>query len=462
MSKATTKPKTCNVARWTPTGRQLWSFAIQSGKPVLQSTPPMDAKSRWPERVVAIDWHTLYAPKSNVAWLGAEQVFLRVIQLPTTDPAEIAGMLEFQIEKLAPVPLANLVTSHVICPAPANAKQTTVLVVMAERDEAETWVNRLEAEGFQADRLEVPQIEQLLGHWPDQDGVWLYPNPDPINLFAMVAWVAHGTLQHLQMVSLPAGENREAKLREYLSKVIWAGEIEGWLDGELSWHIVGEDSVTAVWQSLIAPWADAPINARPAYTVDQLALQSAAKAAAGGNAVNLLPGEYSVRHRQEFVDRLWMKGLGAVVALYILMVIGYFGLLQIYMVKQTRVENHVASLKTSYTNALLLKERVQILQDQYNLKYASLDALKITSELLPEGMTLTSLRFSKGQSVDLVGTVPQESSVKVTDYNEALRNATAGDQPIFSKVNPPELTARPGSPQNGWRFNLELNRVEAQ
>ncbi len=461
MSKPNRQPKTCNVARWTPTGRQLWNFAVQNGKPVLQSTPPISATARWPEKLVGIDWHTLYAPRSNVAWLGAEQVFLRVIQLPTTDPAEIEGMLEFQIEKLAPVPLANLVTTHVICPAPKDAKQTTVLVVMAERDEVETWVNRLEGEGFQADRVEVPQIEQLLGHWPDQDGVWLYPNPDPINLFAMVAWVSHGTLQHLQMVSLPAGEDREDKLRHHLSKVIWAGEIEGWLEGVLTWHIVGEASVTSVWQALIAPWADAPIEARPSYSVDQLALQSATKTVAGGPAGNLLPIEFTVRHRQEFVDRLWMKGLMAVVGLYVLLVIGYFALLQVYMLKQSRLETQISSMKGSYTNALLLKERVQILQDQYNLKYASLDSLKIASELLPEGMTLTWLVFSKGQSIDLSGTVPQESSGKVTDYNEALRNATVGDQPMFSRVNAPELTARAGSAQNSWRFSLELNRVEA-
>ena len=42
-----------------------------------------------------------------------------------------------------------------------------------------------------------------------------------------------------------------------------------------------------------------------------------------------MPAEYSTRYHQRFVDRLWMRRLGAVVLLYVIGVLVYFARLEV-------------------------------------------------------------------------------------------------------------------------------------
>ena len=62
-----------------------------------------------PERLVTKDWQHLVQPRLNVAWLPPDEVFLRVVQLPKADPAETLSMVELQLEKISPLPVAQIV-----------------------------------------------------------------------------------------------------------------------------------------------------------------------------------------------------------------------------------------------------------------------------------------------------------------------------------------------------------------
>ena len=56
----------------------------------------------------------------------------------------------------------------------------------------------------------------------------------------------------------------------------------------------------------------------------ELAASSAQRTGNDGATTNLLPPEFSARYHQQLVDRLWMRGLMAVVGVYLLVVLGYF------------------------------------------------------------------------------------------------------------------------------------------
>ena len=49
-----------------------------------------------------------------------------------------------------------------------------------------------------------------------------------------------------------------------------------------------------------------------------------AKRAAAGAKVNLLPPEFTARYHQQFVDRLWLRGLAYVGVLYAISLVIYF------------------------------------------------------------------------------------------------------------------------------------------
>ncbi|MCX6881334.1 MAG: hypothetical protein NTV12_02310 [Verrucomicrobia bacterium] len=451
---------TCNVVHVSPTGRQFWQFGVDKGNPSLKTTLAVGLGSSLPLKLVGKDWHTLYQPRLNLACLPSEKVFLRVVQLPTTDTAEIASMLEFQIEKLSPVPISQMVWSYALLPSSVEAKSTDVITAMVERDYVEGSVKQLETEGYFPDRIELPQLDQLLARLPDQDGVWLYPSTELGNLFCLAAWWYGGMLRNLQMIQLPSGCDQGLLLQDQLLKAAWAGEVEGWLNFPLQCLVVGDESVQNTWLPLLKDWVETPVEVRSTFSRSELAEFTARRAIRHEHALNLLPVEFADKYRQTFVDGLWMRALGVVFGVYLLGVLGYFGMLQFRGIQQGQVEGKINSLKVSYTNALQLKEQVAILQDQYNLKYASMDCLRVASELLPPEMTMTWLVFSKGQTMELHGNVPSDQASKLSDYNDALRQATAGDQAMFSRVSPPTSTTRPGASGVSWTFTCELNRAE--
>ncbi len=451
----------CNVLHASATGRQLWHFGVDKGNPSLRTTSSVGSAVSFPQKFVGKDWQNIYQPRINVAWFTSEKVFVRVVQLPTTDLSEIASMLEFQIEKLSPVPSSQIVWSYSLLPSSPDKAFTDVIAIMVERVHVEALVGQLETEGYLPDRIELPQLDQLLARMPDQEGVWLYPSRDPNNLFCLAGWWYGGILRNLQLIQVPLESQRSDLLQDQMLKTAWAGEVEGWMEFPLRCFLVGDESIATTWLPLLHGCTVLPVEIRSALTRDELAEFTARRTVRQEQAPNLLPPEFSQKYRQSFVDRLWMRALGVMFAFYTIGILGYFGMLQFRGIQQSQVESKINSLKVAYTNALQLKEQVAILQDQHNLKYASMDCLRIASELLPPEMTISWLVFSKGQTMELHGIVPAEQSSKLADYNDALRQAMAGEQTMFTKVSPPTSTTRPGAAGVSWTFTCELNRSEA-
>ena len=102
MSKAVPKPHACNVLSVDGGVRRLHHFSV--GKTGVAApggyleTPP---GKPLPTNLVARDWRLLVRSRMDIAWMPVDAVFLRVVQLPACAPEELAGMIEFQLEKLS-------------------------------------------------------------------------------------------------------------------------------------------------------------------------------------------------------------------------------------------------------------------------------------------------------------------------------------------------------------------------
>lgn len=457
MSKSK-PPETCNVFESSLLGKRFWQFSADGARPKVEANVTLPVEQAVPKNLAAKDWRALWQPRVNIAWLPADQVFLRVVQLPQADASEIGSMLEFQLEKLSPLPVAQVAWSFELVPS-REINNVTAIVIIAARSLIEERIGALEQSGYHPDRLELPHLYQLIAETPETDGVWIYPWSENGKDFCLAAWWFTGTMRNLQLIHLPSGD-RAAFLKEQLLKTAWAGEMEGWLDFPVKWRVVAEPSVTAEWQAMFSGWAEGTIEVAEQMPRDRLAEFAASRAVRGEPAANLLPAEFATRYRQQFIDRLWMRGLLALVAVYLCAVLVYFLAVQFMRVRVLGAQRQVAGLAPSYTNTLRMKERVQILQDQQALKYAALDSWKAASDLLPTELTLNSLVFGRGQSLELRGSA--ENAKALADYNDAMRNYTVNGQGIFKSIAPPTSSARPGSGALNWAFNAELNRQEVE
>ena len=140
--------------------------------------------------------------------------------------------------------------------------------------------------------------------------------------------------------------------------------------------------------------------------------------------------------------------------------LAYFGALEYQKYQNESIQSDFARISRSYTNALELKSRVQVLQDQLNLKYSALDSWKIASENLPAGLTLTALSFSRGKTLTLNGTAPLNQPGKVTEYVAALKEATLNGERVFASVSSPNLVSLNNN-QGRWDFSCELINAES-
>jgi hypothetical protein len=461
------RPHGCNILSLENGRRHLWQFATSGSRVSLAAESDGKDNTPLPARTVRKDWTALFQPRLNVAWLPPEQVFLRALSLPAPDPKELPSMLELQLEKLSPLPVAQAVWTYEVLPVVnPDDPLRTVVVVIVPRQAVEDFLGRIEGQGYLADRLEIPFLHQLLATRVETDGVWLYPELAGNQTRFLVAWWYGGVLRDLNLLRVPSLDSRAEVLAHQITQTAWAGELEGWLTHPPRWHLVADPELTAAWEPLLRAQAGDTIEVIPVLSARELAERAAHKAARGEHQANLLPPEYTARYRQQFIDRLWMRGLGAAALIYICGVLIYLAVVQVYQFQKGRLERQVAALDRDYRNAQQLKARAQILQDQYHLRFAALNCLNAAAELLPDGVTLNSFAFQRGRTMALLGTAPGDAVSKVADYNEALAKVSIegpSGAPLFASVNSPAMQVRPaegGRTVISWSFAADLKRGE--
>lgn len=444
----------CNVLDLAGGDRRLWQFTL-NGKAALAAEQKLSAMQPLPSKAVEKNWRTLWQPKLNIAWLPSDQVFLRVIQLPASELSELTSMVEFQLEKLSPLPVNQIVWSIEILPPQPDNLQTVIVIVVA-RSVVEEFLGALESGGYLPDRLEVPHLHQLLAAMPEGDVVQLFPIREGGQVLSLVAWWTGGVLRNLELLHLTDSEGSAQLLISHLTKTAWAGELEGWLAGPIGCCLIADAEEAKGWKPALEQWRDKQIEVIEPLSAQAIAEMSAIRAAREQGKANLLPPEYSARYRQQFVDRLWMSGLAALTVAYVVGVVIYLGVLQVLTFQKNRVQRELASISGTYTNAVRMSARADVLQTQLNLKYAALDCLRAASEHLPGELTLTLFTFSRGQTLTLQGTAQLGQTEPIFEYSSRLRSATVNGEPLFSRVDVP--TYHPQAGNLHWSFTCELNR----
>jgi hypothetical protein len=443
-----------NVLQTNAGGRRLWNLSAEGDHFAVQGETTLLLNEPCPALVAGKDWHTLFRGKLNVAWMPADKVFFRSVQLPSSDPAEVASMVELQLEKLSPLPVTHIVWSMYLLPRLSDKPETlqTVIVIIAARSAVEEFLGQLSREGFLPDRLESPGLEQFLAAKINDEGVWIFAGAagEP----ALTVWWYGGMIQNLTLVTLHAGPERGPQLRTQLEQIAWAGELEGWLTGPMKVHLLAAPADAGFWEPVFQDWGEhlevvTPVSAK------ELAALSARRCSGGEASTSLLPPEFAARYHQQFVDRLWIRGLFTIGALYIMGVLFYFGMLKVFDLKDNKVKSDLAAMGNNYTNSLRDVAQIQILVDREKLKYAALDCWKAVAENLPDSMTVEDMYFRSGK-LELRGTVIAENSEDVGNFNETLRSVTDPNhhEILFSDVAPPSLRVSNGKGE--WNFNCTI------
>ncbi|HWD17857.1 MAG TPA: hypothetical protein VHB20_01150 [Verrucomicrobiae bacterium] len=441
-------------------GKRLWELAAEGGKFTVNKETALLLHEPAPSGAVGKDWQELFRRKLNVAWLPLDKVFLRAIQLPTSDPAEVQSMVELQLEKLSPLPVTHIVWSTFLVPKPAAQPDAlqTVVVIIALRSYVEEFLGELEGMGFLADRLECPVLEELLAININQDGVWVFAGKEGEP--ALVAWQQAGVLQNLTLITLPEGPERAQQLKGQIEHIAWSAELEGWLTAPPTIHLVALPAQAAFWEPVLRDLSETPVDVRPPAAPARLAAFGAERCAADGSNSSLLPKEFSTRYHQQFVDGLWMRAIFLVVGIYLAGVLMYFGALYSLKLALQKEQRNLAAVTPAYVESQKDKQEIDILQKRADLQYAALDAWKAIAESMPEGVTLNDMYF-KGGKLELHGTAPVDDLQAIYDFNESLRTAkNVRGEVLFKDVGTPKTVTRGN--QTEWTFSSATREAEGQ
>ncbi len=461
----------CNLLHVAPDAKRLWLFDAKGGGFVLAREQRVPHTETLPTKGIAKSWSSLWQPKLNVAWLPPESVFLRVVELPAANAEETFSMVELQLEKLSPIPVTQIVwTMHVLGTHQSTAKADgtteslqTVVVVIAARNNVEEFLGRLEKEGFLADRLEVPLLDQLETVAANEDSAWLFPLTIGGQNAALVAWWFGGVLRSLNFVTLPPAGDRAAELKTQLSLLAMAGEVEGWMTASPQWHLVADPVNATEWENLLRAALGETVKVTAPLLPAELAARTAKRATATESHINLLPGEFTAQYHQQFVDRLWLRGLAYAGAMYAVFLVIYFCAVSFRGYQTHSVESQVAAIGNDYTNAVSLKARYSVLQERAQLKYAALDCWQLVAQQMPPGIQLLRLSFADGQRLGLGGTTTPEMVNTLFDFNAALQKVKVKDQPIFDPQKGERVNPRLGANNTEtWSLSLELLHTEAE
>jgi hypothetical protein len=344
-----------------------------------------------------------------------------------------------------------------------------VVVVLVDRKAVEQFLGKLAEEQYQPDRLEVPWLDQLDAIIGDEDGVWLLPLNGSSPTSALTVWQSDGVLRHLSLINLPAAGDRAAEFKNQLELVAWSGEVEGWLSPSPSWHLIADPAVASEWESFLRKAVERDIRVSAPQSPVALAARTARRAAHADPRANLLPADYILRYRQQFVDRLWLRGLFAAGILYGVFLLLYFASVSVLNFKTVKKEQQVAALGGSYTNSLQLRAQYDVLKEREELKFAALDCWKLIADELPAELTLQQFNFSNGKALSLSGTCTSDQIGLIEDkdkFYDRVRKAKRNGQFIFNQdpTTGSQLMARAigGTGNYTWNFSLELVRVETE
>jgi hypothetical protein len=194
----------------------------------------------------------------------------------------------------------------------------------------------------------------------------------------------------------------------------------------------------------------------------QLAAMTAKRAAQSDAGNNLLPPEFATRYQQQFVDRLWGRGLLAALALYAIGLAIYFIALIVFGHLTGRVETQAAEISQDYTNSIQLAGMLNVLKEREDLKFAALDCWKAVAETMPAGLTLETMNFNDGyngvRTLSLRGTAPADQVTAVTDFSDSLRKWKNGGKSLFDEgaSGTPNINLNAGGATVSWNFELDL------
>jgi len=392
--------------------------------------------------------------------LPAHRTLLRVFDFPSDDPEEIEGMVDLQMDKIAPFPVEHMYVSHEVLNEADGISR--VLVVAAHKK----WVEHA-GESFAEAGLDLTRIDvDILG--------WLHllrnANELPEHGRHLIMMMDEsGTELVLLEDGVPLGFRSLGLMDEDETEAEFMGDLVEELEYSLTsleaeWGGDPFKSLT-IWHRGAEPYAvdrlgitaGVPVHIHQldgssGANIGPLSQGVALRAASAdkGGRLDLAPSEWVDRIRDKGARRgLYMAAL-AMVTLFLLYLLGVILFTRWQDQQLEAAQAKASALKQPAESVVKMKRNVRFLKNFTGRDQSSLETLKRITDAQPVGIDVTDYRFIKK---DL------EVQVKGTTKNGDLVNQWKSnlDESGRFKIDNNRGSKKKSTRGNYWIFDFRAN-----
>jgi len=388
--------------------------------------------------------------------LPASQVVIRILQLPVSDPQELAGAVALQVDKLSPFPVEQIVYSHEVL-AQTEA-QTTVLIALAQRSSVGNWGNVFRQAGAEIARVDCG----ALGLWRMlESGGDLDTGRRESFLFLDQGegiLLTHDAGQLLSVSGLgPVGDYGDAEacedLAEEVVRILMETDAEHGTGHKPRLMVAAAGPDMETLRTVLASICGIPVVFYPGETLPdaiQGVLQRSLMLPSGPRPLNLVPPEW----RQDAATLQWRKKMivagSALLGLWFLLLAGGWGYLVWQRARLESLREAEAEWRRPANAVRGLRLQANLIDRYRDRSKSALESLREISLLQPQGVDLLSFTYRKGEGIELIGEA--DSGALVLQFNQRLNESM-----LFGDVR---TGPRSQTRQGRHRFSFEISLGE--
>jgi hypothetical protein len=371
------------------------------------------------------------------AALRTSELLMRVLRFPSIDPEEIAGMVEFQIEKISPFPVDQLAISHEIL---SIEKETSlVLMVAAKR----TLIDSI-GEVFQEKGVHIHSIDARILGWlkllKDEGQI----SDQPCEVLIIDDGIDFSLVVLSEGVPL-AFRMLDAQLDELDAVDELAYEIGYTLTTLEAEHPLAPPSSIRFWthQPLPEPFCEKltqkssiPASAHLLEQLPPLSEGIIRRAVDSKKHIELIPAEWIEHEKQKNLRRKFILATSAIAACWILLLLGFYTAYKIRDIRLSKLRAEMLAIEPAAKTALQNRRKLQTLTLYTDRSDSALECLREATRLLPPGdIKFVSFNYRKGKGISLRGTAATDNMAY--NYLDALSKSS-----LFSELKDQSVNNR--------------------
>jgi len=353
--------------------------------------------------------------------LPAEQALLRIVELPSTDAEEIAGMVELQVDKFAPFPIEQMAVAHEVLKQ--DEQQTRVLITAIRIEVVEETGALFHKAGLLCHWLDIDLLSWWTLLWDNgripEHGTQTVLILDEDTAFLLVAM--DGTPIILRSMGR-AVDAAWDELAEDLAYTLTASQTE--------WNISEEGPVN-VWYTGSEPEGLAaalkntcglPVSLHELDELPPLSEGIAMRAASEKPLINLAPSAWHEQEKARKVRHTLLAASALVLGIWLAAVSVFWFGLQLQKKRLARLLAASETADAATREVRIKRDKVLSLRQYGDRGHSALECLREVTALLPEGVELISFGYHKGKSVSLKGHAKETGSIY--DFISALEKSS--------------------------------------